>query len=769
MVNTAILSVLSEEFPKITPEHLSALLELYEGQASVPFIAHYRPDAVGGLNEPRILEVIGRYRELCALWARKRHVLGIMEDSGLLTPELNEKVESCMGRWELEDVFLPFGQRSRTKAASAREHGLEPLAEVLWDQQAPTPLAEIVAPYIDPEKKIENAEDALAGSVEIMAEWIAFNPGARRTVRNLIWESGKYESKITPGREGQTGKYETYRDFSEPVRSIPSHRLLAIRRGVKEHWLHASITIDHDSAMAKLREQFIINPDFPGAEILNRAVVHAYHKLMWKTIAGEVGTTLNEKANAEAIDVFCKNLRSLLLMPAAGSLPVIGIEPSPAKPEVRVAAIDAGGALLEAATIYPGPDNAKPEESAAALNELIGKYDPVAIVAGNSAGSRAADEFVRGFLHDKFPEPEQRKIARVVVNESGVGIYSTSKMGKEELKDIDPATRCAVTLARRFQDPLAEFVKVDPRAIGVGQYQHIVDQRRLRERLRTVVESCVNAVGVDANTASLSMLSCVSGINRGAARRIVEHRQLHGNFACLEDLKAIPAVNGLVFQQVAGFLRLKGSAEPLDDTAIHPEHYETARRIAADLGVEIAELLGNKELLKQVDTEKYACEELGPLAMRNILRELRNPRRDPRRRIEKAHFDDSVSSLEDLKEGVILEGTVTNVTNFGAFVDIGVHQDGLVHVSEISGSYIRDPNDAVRIGEVVKVKVLTIDRERSRISLSIKKAGRQAAPGGRGGRRKTRRTKKRTKEAQPDRRPITPEDIKKLVDRLATR
>ncbi|NQT21445.1 MAG: S1 RNA-binding domain-containing protein [Planctomycetes bacterium] len=764
MINTTILSVLSREYPKTSPEHIRALLELHESQASASFIARYRPDTVGGLDERRILRILDHYRELCWLWSRKRHILGVIEDSGLLTPELSEKIEAYLDKWELEDIFLPFRPRNRTKATSARERGLEPLAEVLWDQQAPTPPGEIAAPYVDPEKNIETIEAAIEGAVHIMAEWVAFNPNARKTVRDMIWEDGKYESHLAPNHDGRKSKYDTYHDFSEPVHSIPSHRLLAIRRGVKERWLQASITIDHEQVLAKLREQFIIEPEFPGHEIIDRAVVYGYEKLMLRAISGEVTDGLNEKADAEAIDIFCRNLRNLLLMPAAGNVPAIGIEPSPAGAEVRVVAVDAAGTPVEVASIFPGPEDARPEESAATLKELIERHDPAAIVAGSGSGSRAADDFVRKLLNEAFPESETRKIARVVMNESGASIYSNSKTAKEELEDLDAATRSALTLVRRFQDPLAELLKVDPRAIGVGQYQHIVDQHRLRNKLRAAVESCVNAVGADANTASFSMLACVSGINRGTSRRIVEHRNLHGNFTGLEALKEIAAVNDLVFQQAAGFLRLAGADEPLDDTPIHPEHYEIVRKMAADLSIETTELIGNKELISAIDAEKYVGEEIGLLSVHNLLRDLRNPRRDPRRKREKAHFDDSISSLEDLNEGMMLEGTVTNVTNFGAFVDIGVHQDGLVHVSELSGTYVRDPNDAVRIGEVVKVKVLAIDTERSRISLSIKKAGKPSAAGQK--RRKTKRPKTKGRE---DHRPITPADIKKLVDRLATR
>ena len=774
MINTTILSVLSREYPKVAPEHLSALLELHENQASVSFIARYRPDAVGGLDERRIVWILDRYRQLCSLWSRKRHVLGVIEDSGLLSPELGEKIETCLDKWALEDVFLPFQPRNRTKATTAREHGLEPLAEVLWDQQAPTPLEEVAGPYVDPEKGVATIEDAIEGAVQIMAEWVAFNPNARRTVRDMIWEDAKYQSRLAPDHEGQKGKYDTYHDFSEPVHSIPSHRLLAIRRGVKERWLQASMAIDSEPVLARLREQFIIEPEFPGREIIDRAVVHGYAKLMWRTISGEVTTSLNEKADAEAIDIFCRNLRNLLLMPAAGGVPAIGIEPSPAGPEVRVAVVDAGGTPVEAASIFPGPEDARPEESVATLVALIEKHNPAAIVSGSGSASRAADDFVRRFLNEAFPEPEERKIARVVTNESGANIYSNSKVAKEELKDLDAPTRGAVTLARRFQDPLSELLKVDPRAIGVGQYQHIVDQRRLRDGLRAVVESCVNAVGADVNTASSSMLAYVSGISRGTAGRIVEHRKLHGNFTSLEGLKEIPAINDVVFRQAAGFLRLSGAADPPDNTAIHPDHYEIARKMAAELNVEVAELLGNRDLIKEIDAEKYADDKCGLLGVRNILRELRSPCRDPRRKREKAHFDDSISSLEDLKEGMLLEGTITNVTNFGAFVDIGVHQDGLVHVSELSSTYVRDPNDAVRIGEVVKVKVLTVDRERSRISLSIKKAGKPPSARQKG--RKAKRPKGKGREGREsrqdrkdDRRPITPADIKKLVDRLATR
>jgi len=767
MVNTAILSTLVNEFPKINPSHLQATLELHEKQASVSFIARYRPDAVGGLREVQIEAILRRYRDLCALWARKHHILRIMEDCGALTPQLAAKVENCLDRWELEDLFLPFKQRNRTKASTARERGLEPLAEKLWDQTDTTPLDELAAPYVDPEKKIQTPQDAIDGAVYIMAEWVALNPSARNTVRNLIRNHGTYTSTLAPEHHGQKNpKYETYQEFSEPVKSIPSHRLLAIRRGVKENWLAAAITLDHQLALDKLRSQFVINPQFHAIDVIHRAIDYAYHKLMWKEISSQVNTELDEQADDAAIDIFSTNLRSLLFMPPAGPVTVIGIEPSPSTPEVAVAVIDPDGTPLETAAIYPGPEDPKPDDSAQTLKTLIEKHNPRAIVVGNGSGSRATDDFVRNFLKQTYPTKEQRTIVRTVINESGANIYSTSKTAKEELPDLPPSLRCAVTMARRFQDPLAELVKIDPRAIGVGQYQHLVDQHRLRDRLRTVVESCVNAVGADINTASFSLLSYISGINRGTARRIVEHRTLHGNFPNLEALKQLPAVNDLVFQQAAGFLRCSASTEPLDNTPVHPELYELAARIAQDLGVETQQLIGNKELLNTVKLENYTTETIGPLTVRNLVRELRSPNRDPRRKTAKAHLDDSISSLDDLHEGMLLKGTVTNVTHFGAFVDIGVHQDGLVHVSELSSSYVRDPNDAVRIGQAVRVRVISIDRERSRISLSIKQAAKTSSK--RRGKRKTTRTQP-PREKTVDRRPITPEDIKKLVDRLATR
>ena len=880
MVNDTILSVLAGEFRKANPEHIRAIIELHESQATVPFVLHYRADSIGGLTEPQITTLLDRYRELAIMWSRKRLILEAMEANG--TTELSERVQNSLDRWELEDLYLPYRTRRRSKAATAKDRGLEPLAEIFWDQQAEASPEQLAAPFVSPpepqaaapaapapeavepageasvdeapvdaapadeasaaeapvaeapvdaapadeasaaeapaadqappadatasasepaapaaevpsapaeapppRRRIDTVEAALDGAINIMSEWIALNPTARHTVRRLIWDHGKLESRLTPEHESQPGKYETYHNFSEPLRTIPSHRLLAIRRGVKERWLQCTVNLDREMALARLREQFIINPGFPGKQIVERAVETAYDKLMWKTITAELTTSVNERADAEAIEIFCKNLRSLLLMPAGGKVSVIGCEAS-SKPEVRVAVVDADGAFVEAVSIFPGPVDPKPEESAAALNALIEKHKPAAIVVGNGVGSRTTDDFVRGFLKQLGCEPGAARIARVVVNESGANIYSTSGIAKEELKDLDPPTRCAVTIARRFQDPLAELVKIDPRAIGVGQYQHDVDQRRLREKLHAVVESCVNHVGVCLNTGSFSMLSYVAGFNRGTARRIVEHRTLNGPFANLAALKAIPAVNDTVFQQAAGFLRLKCD-DPLEVTAIHPEHYDLARRMAADLSTEIARLMGDREMVKQIDIEKYATPEIGPLAVRGIIRELRNPGHDPRRRPEKAHLDDAVSSIDDLKDGMILEGTVTNVTNFGAFIDIGVHQDGLVHVSELSNSYIRDPNDAVKIGEVVKVKVLNIDHDRRRISLSIK----QAAPkpeGASGGQQQQRRRKpKRGPAGRPaprqqapgktapapaervDRRPITAEDIKKLVQRLATR
>jgi len=782
MANDSILSALSNEFRKASPDHLRALIELHEAQATVPYIVHYCPDRIGGLAELQVIAILDRYRELASMWSRKRQILDAMETNGILTDELKQKVEASLDRWELEDLFLPYRGRRRSKAITAKERGLEPLADLLWNQQGEQPLEELVAPFIDPEKKVENADEAFDGAVNIMSEWIALNPSARRTVRQFIWDTAKLESRLAPEREGQaSAKYETYHNFSEPLRSIPSHRLLAIRRGVKERWLQFTITVDREAILARLREQFIINPEFPGKDVVDKAVVTAFDRLMWKTISSELLTSVNERADAEAIDIFCKNLRSLLLMPAAGRVPVLAIEAA-SKPEVRVAAIDADGTFVEAASIFPGPQDAKPEESAATLQALVEKHNPVAVVVGNGAGSRATDDFVRAFLKQTYPDPAVRKIARVVVNESGANIYAGSGIAKEELKDVDAPTRCAVTIGRRFQDPLAEMVKVDPRAVGVGQYQHDVDQRRLRDKLHGVVESCVNYIGVDLNTGSFSMLSYVSGFNRGTARRIVEHRQLHGPFASLAAMKEIPAVNESVFRQAAGFLRVK-SDEPLENTLIHLDHYELVRKMAAELNSDVGTLLGDRELVKTIDADKYATGEIGPLAIRKILREIRNPAHDPRRRPEKAHLDDSVSSLDDLKDGMLLEGTVTNVTNFGAFVDIGVHQDGLVHVSELAANYVRDPNDAVKIGEVVRVKVLNIDHERHRISLSIKQAQprgeqqpaqpkRRKAKGGR--RPAAARPGQPGQPARPagegvDRRPITPDDIKKLMQRLATR
>jgi len=783
MANDSILSALSNEFRKASPDHLRALIELHEAQATVPYVVHYCPDRIGGLTEPQVIAILERFRELAGMWSRKRQILDAMETNGILTGELKQKVEASLDRWELEDFLLPYRARRRSKAITAKERGLEPLADLLWNQQGEQPMEELAAPFISAENKVETAEDAFEGAVNIMSEWIALNPSARHSVRQFVWDTGKLESRLAPEREGQSSpKYETYHNFSEPLRTIASHRLLAIRRGVKERWLQFTVTVDREAILAKLREQFIINPAFPGRDVVDRAVIAAFDRLMWKTITTELLTSVNERADGEAIDIFCKNLRNLLLMPAAGRVPVLGIEAA-SKAEVRVAAIDADGNFVEAASIFPGPQDAKPEESAAALQGLVEKHNPVAIVVGNGAGSRATDDFVRAFLKQTYPDPAVRKIVRVVMNESGANIYAGSGIAKEELKDLDPPTRCAVTIGRRFQDPLAELVKVDPRAIGVGQYQHDVDQRRLRDRLHGVVESCVNYIGVDLNAGSFSMLSYVSGFNRGTARRIVEHRELHGPFANLAAIREIPAVNDAVFRQAAGFLRVK-SDEPLENTLIHPEHCEIVRKMAADLNVEVGKLLGDRELVKTIEAEKYATPEVGPLAIRKILREVRNPAHDPRRRPEKAHLDDSVSSLDDLKDGMLLEGTVTNVTNFGAFVDIGVHQDGLVHVSELAANYVRDPNDAVKIGEVVKVKVLTVDRERHRISLSIKQAQPRPEPTAQPRRRKARGGARRPAapgtrpapgqapkpgEEKVERRPITPDDIKKLMQRLATR
>jgi len=769
MVNTTLFDTLTSDFPRVEPQHIQALVQLHEEQATTPFIARYRPDHVGGLREIQIESILRRYQQLTALDARKAHILRAIEDSGINNEQLIQKIHETLDRWELEDIFLPFKQRNRTKATTARERGLEPLAEKLWDQADPTPPETLAQEHINPENRIETPQDAIDGAVHIMAEWIALNTTARSTVRNLIRTQGTYTSQTTP-QATEKNKYETYQEFSEPLNTIPSHRLLAIRRGTKENQLTAAIELDHQLPIEKLQQQFIINTESPASHIIQRAIEHAYHKLMWKEIAAQVNAELDEHADIEAIEIFSTNLRNLLFFPAAGNVTVIGIEPSPGTPQVAVAVVDPNGTPIETAQIQPGPQDPQPEQAAETLKALIEKHSPAAIVLGNGSASCTADDFLRNFLNQAYPDKQQRKTIRTVINETGANIYSTSKVAKEELPDYTPSQRCAITIARRFQDPLAELVKIDPRAIGVGQYQHLVDQRRLRDHLRAVVLSCVNAVGADINTASYTLLSYISGINRGTARRISEHRTLNGPYTNLEALKQIPAVNDHVYQQAAGFFRCTPSDQPLDNTAVHPELYELVGKIAQDLNAETAALIGNKELLDTIQIETYVSENTGRLAIRNLIRELRNPDRDPRRKASKPHFDDAISSLHDLKEGMLLEGTVTNVTNFGAFVDIGVHQDGLVHVSELSTSYVRDPNDAVRIGQAVKVRVISVDRQRSRISLSIK----QAAPRPSQQRRRKKQAKpqpgaQKPKDKAPERRPITAEDIKKLVNRLATR
>lgn len=774
MTDAGFIGLLAAELslPVSSVEGTVALLA--EG-ATAPFIARYRRERSGGLGEGQVREVASRLRQLQGTEQRRTRLLKQLESEGRLTEELRARVEACVERAELEELAAASRRRRRTRGSLAIERGLEPLARAILAQEAQAaPMEELAAGYVSPERGVPDAAAALEGARQIIAEWVAENPDLREKLRQLFMETAVVRSKVAEDRAGEHSKYETYYDFSEPATKIPSHRVLAIRRGQKEGWLQVRIEADRERALGLVREAVVTAPSSPAATVVETAMADAYDRLIAPSLDGEVRAELKRRADAEAIGVFSRNLRSLLLQPTAGPRRTLGVDPG-YRTGCKLAAVDGEGKLLDHATIYPHPPQSQVEESRAAVKALIEKHNVEAIAVGNGNAARETEHFFR----DLLKEMPQRRIVRTVVNEAGANAYATSRAAREEFPELDPAVRSAVSIARRFQDPMAELVEVDPRAIGVGQYQHDVNQQVLREGLGAAVESCVNFVGVDLNGGSAALLSYVAGVGRGMARELVSYRAERGPFRSRAQLKELPRFTDKRLEQAAGFLLVRGGEEPLDATAIHPERYELVRRIAADAGTDVLSLLGNQALIEKIDFSRYASEGVGEPTLADIHQELLWPGQDPRGAFRQVELRDDVAKLEDLKLGMVLEGTVTNVTNFGAFVDIGLQEDGLVHVSHLARRYVKNPIEAVHVGDVVRVKVLSVDTERRRIGLSIKEAlppppqrkprpkpkEKEAAP-------KPPRAPKPPKETKPKRDPFakaTPEDIARLIAHFQSR
>ena len=697
----------------VSLKSLTAVMELLDEGATVPFIARYRKEVTGNLDEVQIRDSQEKLEYFRELEERRETVLESIESQGKLTPELKAKIEAVLEKNELEDLYLPYKPKRRTKAQMAREKGLEPLAQFLW-AQGPEPLETYAATFINAEKGVTSVAEALEGARHIVSEMVSENAEYRKSVRAMMMADGIVTSRAIEGAEDPEGKFKMYAEYSEPASKIPSHRMLAIRRGAKEGVLAFEIDLPRERPLGYLNTQ-VIHSQGECARHLADAVEDAYDRLLNPSIQTEVRLELKDRSDEEAIKVFRENLENLLLAPPAGMLGVLAIDPG-IRTGCKIAVVDDTGKFLENSVIYPFEPKNDLAGSIKTLAGLVAKHNVRAIAIGNGTASRETAALVQDFLR----QAKLTAIFSVTVSESGASVYSASDIARQEFPDLDLTVRGAISIARRLQDPLSELVKVDPKSIGVGQYQHDVDQRRLKQSLEATVESCVNRVGVDLNTASWALLRYVAGITERTALKIVEYRNEHGAFRSRVQLTAVPGFGPKTFEQAAGFLRIRGGENPLDMTAVHPESYAVVEKIAASLGVTVPELIARPELVEKVKLEGFQTESVGMYTLGDIREELRKPGRDPREKFVAPQWREDVRELADLKPGMQLEGVVTNVTRFGAFVDIGVHQDGLVHVSELANRFIKDPSEFVKAGQIVKVTVLTVDPKAKRIALSMK-------------------------------------------------
>ncbi len=710
-----ILGWITEE-SGLKPFQIENTVALLREGATIPFIARYRKERTGELDEVALRDIEDRFSYYTELEERKLTVLRSIEEQGKLTPELTTRIAETRLKTELEDLYLPYKPKRRTKATIARERGLEPLADLIAARELTTGTPQDAAlPFVDPERGVPDAAAALEGAGHILAERIAEDADLRAYVRRLTGEQGSLASRVASDKKDAVTKFEMYYDFQEPLKDIPSHRMLAMRRGEKEEVLFLAIVAPVEEILSSLKVRFVRSAGIFGP-FLERVVEDAYKRLMAPSIEVELRLEAKRKADEAAIRVFADNLRNLLLAPPAGGERVLGIDPG-MRTGCKLAAVDETGRFLGHAVIYPHTGEGKAEAARRDLMRFLEVHGCGMVAVGNGTGGRETEQFVREVL-----SAAGKGVQVVMVNEAGASVYSASEIAREEFPDLDLTVRGAISIARRLQDPLAELVKIDPKSIGVGQYQHDVNQTQLKKSLDAVVESCVNYVGVDLNTASRALLSYVSGLGPSLAGAIVRHRDENGPFAERAALMAVPRFGAKAFEQSAGFLRIRDGIHPLDATAVHPERYALVETMAADLSVPLAELAKNPSLAGRIDLSRYVTESVGLPTLRDILEELKKPGRDPRKEFQAAAFRDDVREMSDLKEGMVLQGVVTNVTAFGAFVDVGVHQDGLVHVSHLAERFVKDPHEAVSAGQVVKVKVLAVDRERKRISLSIREA-----------------------------------------------
>jgi len=698
---------------KIKPQQVAATVALLDDAATVPFIARYRKEATGSLDEVAITAIRDRMEQLRELDKRRAAIMKSLEERDLLTDELKQKLETAETMAVLEDVYLPFRPKRRTRATIARERGLEPLAELLLEQEDIDPAAEAEA-FVDPEKDVADVEAALAGARDIVAEWVNEDGDARARLRELYASEGLISTHVIGGKETEGAKFSDYFEWAEPLNGVPSHRLLAMRRGEAEGILSLRISPPEERALSLLEGIFVI-ADNRASDQVRLAVQDSYKRLLAPSMETELRAATKEEADSEAIRVFAENLRELLMAPPLGRREVLAIDPG-FRTGCKVVCLDRQGKLLENSTVYPHRSGDERQQAAVEIKALCGRHKIKVIAIGNGTAGRETDAFVR-----EIGLPEH--IAVEMISEAGASVYSASEVAREEFPDHDVTVRGAVSIGRRLMDPLAELVKIDPKSIGVGQYQHDVDQPELRRGLDDTVMSCVNAVGVEVNTASKQLLTYVSGLGPQLAGNIVAHRDENGPFKTRKALKKVARLGPKAFEQAAGFLRIADASNPLDRSAVHPESYPVVEAMAEDSGCTIEMLMADDEKRKGIDLGRYVSEQVGMPTLQDIMGELAKPGRDPRAEFEAFRYDDTVNKIEDLQVGMKLPGLVTNVTNFGAFVDIGVHQDGLVHISELADRFVRDPAEVVKVQQRVTVTVLDVDLERGRISLSMRERG----------------------------------------------
>ena len=703
------VSKIVKEFGVTTRVAENVIKLLGEG-ATVPFIARYRKEMTNTMNEETVAEVKKRLEQLDELEKRKEFVLKSIAEQEKLTPELEKQINSAETLQDVEDLYLPYKPKRRTKAEIARQKGLEPLARMIMSQNSDD-VNGMAKRFINKEKEVNNEEEALKGACDIMAEWISENINGRNKIRKIYHRDGIISSTLVKSKEAEAQTYKQYFDFKEPIAKAPSHRILALFRAEEEGLLKVKLSIETNDALNVLDSIFLKN-DNASTDLVQDAIDDAWKRLLEPSLETEMRALYKEKADEVAVKVFAENLRQLLLAAPLGKKRVLALDPG-FRTGCKVVILNELGALIHNETIYPHPPQNEHGKAAAKIAHLVQAYKIDVIAIGNGTAGRETEDFIKSIRFD-------RDITAVMVNESGASIYSASKVARDEFPDYDITVRGAVSIGRRLMDPLAELVKIDPKSIGVGQYQHDVNQKMLGDELNSVVESCVNAVGVELNSASEQLLSYVSGVGPQLASSIVKYRNENGGFTSRKQLMEVPRLGSKAFEQCAGFLRIHGAKQPLDASAVHPESYHIVEKMAKKLGVNVSELIGNEELIAKINPKEFIEKDFGIETINDIIDELKKPGRDPRKNFEVFEFDKNIRTINDLRQGMQLVGIVTNITAFGCFVDVGVHQDGLVHISQMSSSYITDPNQVVKLNQKVKVTVTDVDIPRKRISLSMK-------------------------------------------------